>query len=427
MPSENKFNEVDSDPGAIGDKLFYEQAGNTESVNLLVSFDAVTDPSHELAGTESEGLTVEERDALGEVGNICMGSAATTLSMLTGQTVNITSPQVNLTKLGVLFKSFGIPHLAIYVRFIEGLSGYNLLIMQLDDAAVLADLMMGGDGTNVTEGLTEIGVSAASEAMNQMIGSASTAMATMFRKTVNIAPPDTKIYYSSDEPRPPDLDHEGTVVVVKFKITVGSVLNTHIIQVMGVETAREQAGALLSQLSAGRGGEAAKERVSGTSQEKIGGSDDFVIASEEQNIMGSFDEEMPQKEFIQPAAVSQDPGFISTAELEARPLPTAGRQPGGVPPAAASSAPNKQHLDLILDIPLKVSVLLGRTKWPIKDILEVAPGSVVELQNQVDDPVEVLVNGTLVAMGEVVIVNENFGVRITNIVGPEDRLKYLRK
>ncbi|MCL6635391.1 MAG: flagellar motor switch phosphatase FliY, partial [Peptococcaceae bacterium] len=201
-----------------------------------------------------EVISDVEKDALGEVGNICMGSAATTLSMLLNQKVNITSPRVTITTLEELFKGFVTPHMTIYVSFIEGLSGYNLLIMRLQDAAVLADLMMGGDGTGVPEELTEMGVSAASEAMNQMIGSASTALATMFGRTVNISPPETKVYYSDADVKPQELGQEGPVVVIWFKMTVGEILDTRIMQVMGVETAREEAALILGQLS-GIGGE----------------------------------------------------------------------------------------------------------------------------------------------------------------------------
>lgn len=426
MPEKN-FTEVkDLQGNELNEPL---QTGSATSVDLPGSFDAGTEsgsePGHEPAGTESGLLTAEEKDALGEVGNICMGSAATTLAMLTSQPVNITSPSITLTTLKELFKSFGIPHLAIYVRFIGGLTGYNLLIMKLDDATVLADMMMGGDGTNISEELSEIGISAASEAMNQMIGTASTSMATMFGKKVNISPPDTHVYYSEDELRSPELDHEETVVVVRFNITIGAVLNTHIMQVMGVETAREQAGALLRQLSAGNGGETVQEDVSDPSQKIMGDSEDFAITGQSQDMKSTFPEEKLQNDSFQPIAGSHDPGVISTVGREVSPFPAPVRQLGDSSPAAAPLIPNQQHLDLILDIPLKVTVLLGRTKWPIKDILGVAPGSVVELQNQVDGPVEVLVNGTLVAMGEVVVVNENFGVRITNIIGPEDRLKHL--
>ncbi len=329
-------------------------------------------------------LTDEEKDALGEVGNICMGSSSTTLSMLLNQPVNITSPRVTITTMEELFNSFVTPHMSIRVRFIEGISGYNLLIMRVQDAAVLADLMMGGDGISTSDELTEIGISAASEAMNQMIGAASTAMATLFSRTVNISPPVTKIYHTPEELTSLE---QGQVVVVWFKMTVGSVLDTQIMQVMDMDTAREEAGLILGQLLKAEGEEC-----------------------------------LPIQEEPHAQAANQS----SLPEQQARIETSSARPPAARRPAATQSGLDQQRLGLILDIPLKVTVLLGRTRWPIKDILELTPGSVVELQSLVDEPVEVLINGTLVAMGEVVVVNENFGVRLTNIIKPEERLQKLR-
>ncbi|HBC91369.1 MAG TPA: flagellar motor switch phosphatase FliY, partial [Pelotomaculum sp.] len=330
-------------------------------------------------------LTDEEKDALGEVGNICMGSSSTTLSMLLNQPVNITSPRVTITTMEELLKSFVTPHMSIRVRFIEGLSGYNLLIMRVQDAAVLADLMMGGDGISTSDELTEIGISAASEAMNQMIGAASTAMATMFSRTVNISPPVTKIYHSPEELTSPE---QSQVVVVWFKMTIGSVLDTQIMQVMDMDTAREEAGLILGQLLKAEG-------------------EECLPAQEEPHAQVANHSSLPEQQ----------------TRIEA----SDARPPAAKRSAATQSGLDQQRLGLILDIPLKVTVLLGRTRWPIKDILELTPGSVVELQSLVDEPVEVLINGTLVAMGEVVVVNENFGVRLTNIIKPEERLQKLRK
>jgi flagellar motor switch protein FliN/FliY len=361
-----------------------------------------------------DSLSDEEKDALGEVGNICMGSAATTLSKLLSQPVSITSPMVTVTTMEEFFKGFVIPHMTIYVRFIEGISGYNLLVIKLQDAAILADLMMGGDGTNITEEITEIGVSAASEAMNQMIGTASTAMAAMFGQTVNISPPETKIYHSADELKSPEPGDEAPVVVVWFKMNIGNILDTNIMQVMGMNTAREEANFILSQLLQAGGGEYSPDLEEPPEQ---GLSD---------NAGGTGISEMGDAlEPAEPAEAAKEANDSPAIERQSRITTGGARLPASAKPVTAPPGFDQQRLDLILDIPLKVTVLLGRTRWPIKDILGLTPGSVVEMQSMVDEPVEVLVNGILVAMGEVVVVNENFGVRITNIISPEERLKNL--
>lgn len=360
----------------------------------------------EQSAMEPALLTDEEKDALGEVGNICMGSSSTTLSLLLNQPVNITSPRVTITTREDLLKDFIIPHMSICVNFTEGLSGYNLLIMKLKDTAILADLMMGGDGTNISEELSEIGVSAASEAMNQMIGAASTAMATLFSRKVNISPPETKIYHNPDELDCPKPDQE---VVVWFKMTIGSILDTQIMQVMDMNTAREEAGLILGQLSEA-------------------GGEEFLPAKDELTEDGLPDKE--EKNGIPPAQhdpAVQKTNFANAIEQQPGTKTISAGPSEEIRPAVTPPVLDKRHLERILDIPLKITVLLGRTKWPIKDILELTPGAVVELQSLVNEPVEVLANGTLVAMGEVVVVNENFGVRLTNIVEPEQRLQNLRK
>lgn len=362
-------------------------------------------------------LKDEEKDALGEIGNISMGAAATTLSMLLNHKVSITSPEVNIATLQELFAGFDIPHMSICVRFIEGLDGYNLLILKLRDAAIMANLMMGGDGTNVSEELDELGISAASEAMNQMIGSASTSLATMFGRTVNIHSPVTKIYNNPDDLTSHDLGDEGPVVVTSFRMLVGDILDTQIMQVMSMDTAREEASLLLGQLTqfdekevlpAGELPEAEKEPG---------------IAELSDECTDSSAQELPETEPDQPVAAAPEP---PAARPQVHATFATEKPPTAVKQVTAPSGINQQRLDLILDIPLKVTVLLGRTRWPIKDILELTPGSVVELQNLVDEPVEVLINGILVAKGEVVVVNENFGVRLTSIIGPEERLQNLK-
>ncbi|MEK6266322.1 MAG: flagellar motor switch phosphatase FliY, partial [Clostridium sp.] len=142
-----------------------------------------------------------ERDLLGEVGNISMGSASTALSTIVGQPVNIATPVVSVSTLKKLKDNYAVPNIALDVKFTSGITGGNLLVMKTTDAAVIASLMMGGDG--VLEGipdLSEIEVSAVSEAMNQMIGSAATSMATMFAREVNISPPVSRIWDESTSP-----------------------------------------------------------------------------------------------------------------------------------------------------------------------------------------------------------------------------------
>jgi flagellar motor switch protein FliN/FliY len=345
-----------------------------------------------------EVLSYQEKDAIGEIGNICMGAASTTLSMLLSQKVNITSPTVITTTVRALFTSFDAPYMAIYIKYIEGLPGFNLLIIRMDDAAVLADLMMGGDGTNPDENLTDIGVSAAAEAMNQMIGSSSTSMASMFGTTVNISPPETYVSHQVEEIGRLQELVSGYVVVASFNMIIGDILDTKIMQVLDIETAKKTAALILGDMLTEEGAEPVAETP--------------PVETPPEAPVAAAPTPTPAPPAAAAAAVTPQQGGATKTMAAA-------------PAQMRSSSVGNERLDMLLDIPLRATALLGRTKWSIKDILGIVPGSVVELDSMVDEPVEILVNGVLVAMGEVVVVNENFGVRITSIIDPEERLRRL--
>jgi len=363
---------------------------------------------------EVEVISAVEKDALGEVGNISMGSASTTLSELLGQKVNITSPRVWVTNKRELMDNFHVPYLIIKVEFVEGLNGFNVLVMKVRDARIIANLMMGGDGhpEDETAELSEMDVSAASEAMNMMIGSASTSLAQMFSMSVNISPPKSTVLQevggTQVEDALPEVGDADNLVVVSFDLTIGDLVDTDIMQVLSVDTAKEEAALLLQGLEdIMNGDDGAQDPVQEVSQDA---SDDIMDPGEIENLINAMMDEQP------PAGeVTATP---TPAPIQSPPQPQYQQQP-------AATTPPPRNLDLILDIPLTVSVVLGRTKKPIKDVLSIGPGAVVELKSLADEPVEILVNSTLVAEGEVVVVNENFGVKITNIISPEERIKRL--
>ncbi|MGQ9512484.1 flagellar motor switch phosphatase FliY [Thermodesulfitimonas sp.] len=334
------------------------------------------------AGT-GDALTDKEKDALGEIGNISMGAAATTLSELLNQKVVITSPRVEVTTEEALVSSFTVPYMIIKVRYTEGLAGLSLLVIKTTDVAVIADLMMGGNGQTPPTTLGELEISAVAEAMNQMMGAAATAMADIFKRTVNIAPPEVSVFDSAEH-KEFGLGLGDQIVVIYFRMTVNDLLDTEIMQILGIETAREQA-ALLWQ-------------------------DFFPETPAAAAVLGEQEE-----------AAMTDTGLVAPPPVSAG----ASVAQEGLPASTLLPSIDQRKLELILDIPLKVTVVLGRTKRPIKEILSLGPGSIVELAALANEPVEVWVNGTLVAKGEVVVVNENFGVQITSIVTPQERLQYL--
>jgi flagellar motor switch protein FliN len=335
-------------------------------------------------------LTDTEKDLIGEIGNISMGSASTALSQIINHQVNITTPVVTLTTLSELKAEFEVPNLALEVQYVSGIVGKNLLIMKIPDAGIISNLMMGGDGNVVVTTLSEIEESAVSEAMNQMIGSAATSMATMFGREVNISPPKIKILNNASSSLSDDIDENETIVKTSFKLTIDNLLDSFIMQILPIETAKK------------------------------------IVA-----IMTDEEKEPPKQVLneteVKSDSISNNSGYERGAEnIQTEPqveVHKAAFQP--LTNSLSKNAP--KNIDLILDVPLEISVVLGRTQKTIKDILNLGTGSLVELNKLAEEPVEVLVNGKRVAYGEVVVVDENFGVRITSIVDNSEKVKSLMK
>ncbi|MEW6181681.1 MAG: flagellar motor switch phosphatase FliY [Bacillota bacterium] len=351
--------------------------GSAEASSPAASYDSV--------------FTGEEKDALGEIGNISMGSAATCLSEILNRKVSITYPRVSVSGYDDLVKGFVVPYTAIKVRYTEGLTGSSFLVIKTDDVAIIADLMMGGDGHNPPAELGELELSAVSEAMNQMMGAAATSMADMYKKLISIAPPEATVFSQDEWAGHVDLGVEDPIVVVSFKMTIGELLDTEFMQIKGVSEAKEEVSLLW------QGVVPRSKDMPDTPEE--------AIETQIEDLEGT---ESPEEQPVLPVGPAPSPKAAPAERT-----------------AAVPSNIDQTKLDLILDIPLKVTVVLGRTRRPIKDVLALGPGNIVELATLADEPVEVLVNGTLVARGEVVVVNENFGVQITSIITPQERLLYL--
>lgn len=336
-----------------------------------------------------EGLSDIEKDLLGEIGNISMGSASTALSTIINQAVNITTPVVSMTTLANLKDSFEVPNVALEVKYTSGIIGENLLVMKITDAAVIANLMMGGDGKVEpgNQALSEIEISAVSEAMNQMIGSAATSMATMFAREVNISPPISKIWDDLTSPLSEELSDDEAIVKVSFSLTIGELVDSHMMQILPMQTAKKICSIMMGQETV--------EEPTPTNQQN----------------------------YREPEPKHNEPIYEKPVEA---PKPRVEVQQASFQPLAQSAVTSTpKNIDLILDVPLEISVVLGRTKKNIKDILSMGTGSLIELDKLAEEPVEILVNGKKVAYGEVVVVDENFGVRITNIVSSAERIKSL--
>ncbi|WOV89195.1 flagellar motor switch phosphatase FliY [Sporosarcina oncorhynchi] len=382
-------------------------------------------PSEEAATSSSENndlqshLSEMEKDALGEVGNISFGSSATALSSLLGQKVEITTPEITVVNRSLLETEFVHPYVAIQVEYTEGLHGTNLLVIKQSDAAIIADLMLGGDGLAPSEELNEIHLSAVQEAMNQMMGSAATSMSTVFNKKVDISPPSIDLFDIKSEESTEQIPENELMIKVSFDLRVGSLIDSNIMQLFPLEFGKN----LVAQLM----GMGAEEESAVTMEEAP-----VEPLSTQQPNYEQRPPQQPQRQQQQEQQYYQEPPMQQQAAPQQ--MPTRQQQPPvHVQQAqfASFESPSlnpseSNNLNMLLDIPLKVTVELGRTKRSVKEILEMSSGSILELDKLAGEPVDILVNNRHIARGEVVVIDENFGVRITDILSQTERLNNLR-
>ncbi|SDC86493.1 flagellar motor switch protein FliN/FliY [Paenibacillus sp. UNCCL117] len=403
-------------------------------------------------------LSPLEQDALGEIGNITFGSAATALSTLLGKKVDITTPKVSVIARTDLVKEFPKPHVAVHVDYVDGFHGINLLVIKTRDAQVIADLMMGGDGTGQNMELSEIHISAVQEAMNQMMGSSATSMSTIFNRFVNISPPGIDIMDLAEGGDSASIPQEDVFIKISFRLTIGDLIDSTIMQLLPVGFARDMVSILM-------GGTEMSETAPPPAQAPSAPSapapsapaasvpyqqDPYQQPPMQQPMYQPDPYQQPHPGYQQPMYQEppmQHPGYQQPMYQQPMyqqppayppPQPANYGTPTGrnvnVQPAQFSNFSPSQlspaedtNLNLLLDIPLKVTVELGRTHKVIKDILELSQGSIIELDKLAGEPVDILVNNKLIAKGEVVVIDENFGVRVTDIVNQWDRIQKLQQ
>ncbi|WP_445613951.1 flagellar motor switch phosphatase FliY [Geobacillus sp. YF-1] len=352
-----------------------------------------------------------EQDAIGEIGNISFGSSATALSMLLNQKVEITTPNVSVIERSKIADEFPHPYVAIQVNYTDGFLGTNLLVIKQHDAAVIADLMLGGDGTAVNDELGEIQLSAVQEAMNQMMGSAATSMSTVFGKRVDISPPTLHLLDLSEGKGLEYLPDEEFFIKVSFRLKVGELIDSNIMQLLPVDFAKELVGLLLGSPSEPKDVEERTEPAHARAMPADGPDPAPTLA----NVGGAI--------VSQPAGRPGQASAERVKEADVRPVQTADFAEFDAPSLAAAETRN---LELLFDVPLQVTVELGRTKRSVQEILQLSTGSIIELDKLAGEPVDIFVNNKLIAKGEVVVIDENFGVRITDIMSQSDRLKRLK-
>lgn len=362
-----------------------------------------------------DALTDMEKDALGEIGNISMGSAATTLSVLLGHKVNITTPTVSIATLGIIQEQYPMPYLIVEVGYTMGIDGNNVLAIQAQDAAIIADLMMGGDGTNPDAQINDIAMSAVGESMNQMMGTVATSLSTMFNKKIDISPPKVNLIDLANQDKVTELlDRDEPIVKTSFRMEVDGLIDSEIMQILPISVAKEMVEALTG--GASTDSAAASEPAPAPAPAPTPVPTPAPMAAPTPAPMPAAAPTYAQPQAMY-AAPAMQPHVASNVPVQQAQFTPLNAQPVQV---------NDANIGLILDVPLQITVELGRAKKSIKEILELTNGSIVELDKLAGEPVDIQVNGKFLAKGEVVVIDENFGVRITEIASPAERAAKLQ-
>ena len=337
-------------------------------------------------------LSEVDRDAIGEVANISMGSSATTLYSLVNRKVNITTPMVKLATWENVLVDYERPCVFILIKYTAGLDGSNILILKERDVKVITDLMMGGDGTNIDGELGELHLSAISEAMNQMMGSAATSLSTMLGMLIDISPPDATLRDLSQITSGGEIAEflGGTFVKISFRMQIDDLVDSTLMQLYPVDFAKKLVDTFMGN--------------------QLG---DTGAAPEPEPVPVQPAMEAPQMQMGMPQmqeAPQMQMGMPQMQNVNIQPAQFQNFSSG------YSAVPGQENIGLIMDVPLGVTVELGRTTKAISEILDFAPGTIIELDKIAGEPVDVLVNGKFVAKGEVVVIEESFGVRVTEII-----------
>ncbi|NLB88606.1 MAG: flagellar motor switch phosphatase FliY [Syntrophomonadaceae bacterium] len=355
-----------------------------------------------------------EKDALGEIGNISMGTSATTLSTLLRRKVSITTPNVFITTREKLQSEYPLPYVVVEVRYTEGLYGTNVLVIKQEDACIIADLMMGGEGKCEDTTLDELKLSAVGEAMNQMMGSATTSLSSMFNTRIDIAPPKLTVMDFKTEYLELSTDYQD-MVSIKFKMEIEGLINSEIMQIIPMEAVQNMISMLIGNTIEESSIEAVAEPIDNTPP---------PVKEVPEPVV------QPQVKPTPPSASSQDMwrqesyNYTSSNVKKGEQLTVQPAQFAPLTESSATEAP--QNIGLIMDVPLDVTVELGKTRKTIREILDLHQGAIIQLDKMAGEPVDLMVNGKLIAKGEVVVIDENYGIRITTIISPMDRMNKLQ-
>ena len=402
-----------------------------------------------MAETKELTLTEVKKDAVGEIANMCMGSAATALSTILGRMVAITTPEVCNSSWEKVCEDLEANYVCVKVAYSEGIEGTNVLLFSQADALSIANIMIGMDATE----LTELELSAVGEVTNQMIGSSTTTLSNILNKMVDISPPDVSVI-SGEEAVGIFAEDEflnGGFIQIKFRLEIEGLIDSNMIQIFPGSFADVFVDTVEAEATEMAGTEDIENDTEADNATVQGSANPINNMTQQPNIAQPTQQPMQMQD---PQAMQSMPGAPGTPDMAAMMqgmmpmqngaymqgvmpngmpymyVPYQGAMPGGMPnninvqtaqfnsfnTSNGENDADIENIDLIMDVPLEVTVELGRTNKNISEILEFKPGTIVELNKVAGDPIDILVNGKLVAMGEVVVIDENFGIRIVDII-----------
>lgn len=379
-----------------------------------------------------------EIDAVGEILNISMGSAATAVSELLNAKVWITTPQVSVVKAADLNYDRLEPAICVKIVYVSGISGQNMMVLKQDDVQLILNQLMGNPLVVSPDfEFDEMNISAVSEVMNQMMGASATALSDLLGISVDISTPTPYLIEQTNFCQLAELDPDETIVAVTFNLSVDGVMNSEFMSVMSVDLAKSLSDKMIEKF---HGDEAeaqpAKQPAPAPAAQPAPAAPQSAPAPAPQPAAPA-----PQPDPAQGMAQPQQPapGAYPYPPQSQPAYPGYGYQnqyaaygayPPPVPPVNIQNAqlhqfdamdfglPTDQqdNLKLLMGVPLEISVEIGTAKRKVKDILEFTQGTIIELERQAGAPVDVVVNGNLIARGDVVVIDDNFAVRITEIV-----------
>ncbi len=336
-----------------------------------------------------------ERDVIGEVMNISLGSSATALAELLGKKVEITVPKIDVKSAADFCYRQKEPAIGVEINYIEGLKGVNIMVWKRTDAKAIIEILLNQQISDEEFLMDEINTSAIREVMNQMMGSAATALSDFLGKYINISVPLTFAIDDNNEFKNKYFLEEDEIVEVSFDLFIEGSMQSQFINVMPLPLAKEIISNLLQGTEKFAAIEKNKEFCEPVNKDK---EYEEIIKKEYMRINQKKKEQAPVN--IKPMEYESfdgDEELISEEQLS--------------------------NLELIMLVPLTISVEIGKTSKQIKDILEISPGTIIELDKQAGALVDIIVNGKLIAKGEVVVVNDNFGVRVVEILKKNELVK----